>query len=130
MPLHERPILGGRHAHPSLGMSLTWLAQELLKMQPVIGDPNDIATCHALGLNFSRAWALGELARHWAVSDRARATALLAVAWEHQRASLPFLHSGGWMADHWIGTFAVMAYEVCTQATIEISEASAEADDG
>ena len=81
-------------------MPLTWIAQELLKMQPMIGDPNDIATCHALGLNLSRAWALGELAQHWAAKDPPKASALLVVAWEHQRASLPFLHSGGWMADH------------------------------
>eukprot|EP00928_Gymnodinium_smaydae_P062517 TRINITY_DN46365_c0_g1_i1.p1 TRINITY_DN46365_c0_g1~~TRINITY_DN46365_c0_g1_i1.p1 ORF type:complete len:402 (+),score=34.62 TRINITY_DN46365_c0_g1_i1:124-1329(+) len=106
-------------------LSLDWhLSQQnvkkLLDLTPQNGNPNDIRTCHALGLNFSRAQGLAELAV--ACSDRSASEELLKLAKTHFLASAPYLHSGGWMGDHWICTFALLALEACTHADGLVNE--------
>jgi len=88
--------------------------EEVLCLEPVPGDPHDIRTCHALGLNFSRAEGMAALAA--ASSDHEAAQNLLELAKTHLLAAAPYLRSGGWMGDHWIGTFAVLALEACLRA--------------
>eukprot|EP00929_Paragymnodinium_shiwhaense_P048923 TRINITY_DN24694_c0_g1_i5.p1 TRINITY_DN24694_c0_g1~~TRINITY_DN24694_c0_g1_i5.p1 ORF type:complete len:391 (+),score=81.33 TRINITY_DN24694_c0_g1_i5:43-1215(+) len=86
----------------------------LLRLQPVMGDPDDMRTCHALGLNFSRAEGLCHaillrLTCPGSTGDCLKG--LHAAAQDHFSTSAKFLDSGGFMADHWIGTFALLAEE-------------------
>jgi len=114
------PLLVEAQLHMAAGgdSGWEWLRRlelgELLGLEPVRGDPHDIRTCHALGLNFSRAEGLAELATAW--PDPTAAAMLLDKARAHLAASAPYLRSGGWMGDHWIGTFALLALEACLRA--------------
>lgn len=78
-------------------------------------------TCHSLGLNFSRAEGLAQLSQVVAQESLHTARALLAKAEQHFQASLPFVNSGGWMADHWICTFGILAAEAYEEAAAQLS---------
>ena len=93
------------------------------------GDPADRSLTHLVGLNFSRSWCLSHIA---AVARKAgqaaqagggggglamgRAEELEAMAAEHLAAALPLATSGGWMGDHWLHTFALLALQAAATA--------------
>jgi len=96
----------------------TWWMPEvasLLKLKPVTGNPHDMKSCHAIGLNFSRAEGLAQLSLR--CHDHGEALLLLRSARHHWESSVPFVNCGGWMADHWVCTFGLMALEAFLHAS-------------
>ncbi|CAK0813376.1 unnamed protein product, partial [Prorocentrum cordatum] len=94
---------------------------------PADGDPHDVKTCHLIGRNFATAEALAELAARLAAgaaapggagspAAEAEAAGLLSAARRHFAAGAPHLDCGGWMGDHWVGTFALLAAEALGRA--------------
>ena len=69
------------------------------------GDPQMV---HLDGLNLSRAWCLRGIAGALAEGDPRRSVLDRAAA-VHLAAGLPHVHSGDYMGEHWLATFAVMA---------------------
>ena len=91
----------------------TWVAAflpELLAngiLEPAhVSDRTDPKIVHLDGLNLSRARCLYALAAALGSKD-ARREALLKTADAHGQASLPFIASGSYEGEHWLGTFAV-----------------------
>lgn len=91
----------------------TWVAAflpELLadgKLEPArVSDRTDPKIVHLDGLNLSRARCLYALTAALGWKD-ARREALLKTANLHAQASLPFIASGSYEGEHWLGTFAV-----------------------
>lgn len=91
----------------------TWLTAflpEFLKegiLAPAtVSDRTDPKIVHLDGLNLSRARCLYTLAAMLGPKDPRR-EALLRTAEAHARASLPFIASGGYEGEHWLGSFAV-----------------------
>ena len=73
-----------------------------LKMTPaIVSDRTDPKIVHLDGLNLSRARCL------YALSLSLRRPALLRLGDTHAQASLPFIASGSYEGEHWLGTFAV-----------------------
>jgi len=81
------------------------------------GDPHSVTKCHVIGLNLSRAEGLAALAAH-PLSTRKRE--LLARSKAHLDKGGEQVGTGGWMADHWVGTFAVTALEEFQHAACTI----------
>ena len=94
------------------------------------GDPADRSLTHLVGLNFSRSWCLSHIA---AVARKAaagggglamgRAEELEIMAAEHLAAALPLATSGGWMGDHWLHTFALLALQAAAAAAAAAASA-------
>lgn len=82
-------------------------AEELaLWLAPVaVGPRDDPQLVHNDGLNLSRAWHLGLLARH--VPQRREA--FLAARDAHLAAALPHVTGGHFVATHWLVSFALLA---------------------
>lgn len=72
-----------------------------------VSDRTDGKIVHLDGLNLSRAWCLGNLARALPEADPRRAP-LRAAADEHLASSLPHV-TGDYMGEHWLPTFALLA---------------------
>jgi len=91
----------------------TWAAgflPELMadgKLEPaIVSDRTDPKIVHLDGLNLSRARCLYAITAALGAKD-ARREALLKTADAHGQASLPFIASGSYEGEHWLGTFAV-----------------------
>ncbi len=69
-----------------------------------VGDRTDGKLVHLDGLNFSRAWVLLGLARHYNAYSH-----LIPIANAHINHSLPNLVGDGYEGGHWLGTFAIYA---------------------
>ncbi len=78
------------------GTDLAALAQPL-----AVADRSDPRIAHLDGLNLSRAWCWGILARQMGETARAAAA-------RHLDASLPHI-TGDYMGEHWLATFALLA---------------------
>jgi hypothetical protein len=77
------------------------------RLEPAkVSDRTDPKIVHLDGLNLSRARCLFGIAAAMGSKDPRR-SALLAAADAHARASLPYLASGSYEGEHWLGTFAV-----------------------
>ncbi len=91
----------------------TWVADflpDLMKnglLSPAkVSDRMDPKIVHLDGLNLSRARCLFIVAAMLGPKDPRRET-LMGTADAHARASLPFIASGGYEGEHWLGSFAV-----------------------
>ena len=83
-----------------------------LKLTPaVVSDRTDPKIVHLDGLNLSRARCL------YALSSALRRPALARLADIHAQASLPFIASGSYEGEHWLGTFAVQLMDARERAT-------------
>lgn len=77
------------------------------KLEPaVVSDRTDPKIVHLDGLNLSRARCLYLIVAALGAKDLRR-EALLKTAEAHGQASLPFIGSGSYEGEHWLGTFAV-----------------------
>jgi len=72
----------------------------------VVTDRADPKLAHIDGLNLSRSWMLGGIARGLPPGDL-RIPALLASAARHRNAALPEVTGEHYEGGHWLGTFAV-----------------------
>ncbi len=82
-----------------------------LKLTPaIVSDRTDPKIVHLDGLNLSRARCL------YALSKALRRPALSRLADTHAQASLPFIASGSYEGEHWLGTFAVQLMDAREQA--------------
>ncbi|MBL8382345.1 MAG: DUF2891 domain-containing protein [Burkholderiales bacterium] len=78
-------------------------------LEPVaVSDRADAQGVHLDGLNLSRAWCLAGIAAHLPAGDT-RVRALRASARAHLEAGLAHVDSGDFLAEHWLGSFAVAA---------------------
>ena len=73
-----------------------------------VSDRADAQGVHLDGLNLSRAWCLKAIADHLPPGEPRRA-ALHAAARTHLQAGLAHVASGDFLAEHWLGSFAVYA---------------------
>lgn len=77
---------------------------------PVVSDLNDYQTVHLVGLSFSKAWCMKEVAkklpRQHPLKEKfnSRAEAFLSNA-------LPLIFAGNYGGDHWLASFAVYALD-------------------
>jgi hypothetical protein len=95
------------------GTFRSWMKRFLpaLKLTPaIVSDRTDPKIVHLDGLNLSRARCLYALA---AALDR---PALMQLGDTHAQASLPFIASGSYEGEHWLGTFAVQMLDAREQA--------------
>jgi len=72
----------------------------------IVTDPTDPKLGHLYGLNLSRAWMLGGIARSLPPSDP-RVPALMAAARRHSDAGMQGVTGQHYEGGHWLGTFAV-----------------------
>jgi hypothetical protein len=82
------------------------LLKDGLLVPAKVSDRTDPKIVHLDGLNLSRARCLYAITAVLGSKD-ARREALLRTADVHARASLPFIASGGYEGEHWLGSFAV-----------------------
>lgn len=75
-----------------------------------VTDRSDGKIAHLDGLNLSRAWCWRSLGRALPPNDP-RGPIIAMAADEHLAASLPYV-AGDYMGEHWLATFAVLAFEV------------------
>ena len=97
-----------------------WLTQFLPSLQPnstcalrapaSVSDRADPQGVHLDGLNLSRAWCLAAMAQALPPGD-GRAALLAEAADHHLAAGLAHVNSGDFLAEHWLGTFAVYALQ-------------------
>ncbi len=73
-----------------------------------VSDRADAQGVHLDGLNLSRAWCLRAIADHLPPGEPRRAT-LQVAARTHLQAGLAHVASGDFLAEHWLGSFAVYA---------------------
>jgi hypothetical protein len=89
---------------------VTAFLPELLKdgnlVPALVSDRTDPKIVHLDGLNLSRARCLYLIAATLGAKDPRREP-LLRTAETHAQASLPFIASGGYEGEHWLGSFAV-----------------------
>ena len=76
----------------------------------IVSDRTDPKIVHLDGLNLSRARCL------YALSAALRKPALAQLGDTHAQASLPFIASGSYEGEHWLGTFAVQMLDAREQA--------------
>jgi hypothetical protein len=83
-----------------------------LKMTPaIVSDRTDPKIVHLDGLNLSRARCL------YALSGALGRPALTRLGDTHAQASLPFIASGSYEGEHWLGTFAVHMLDARSQVS-------------
>ncbi len=97
-----------------------WLTQFLPSLQPerncallvpaTVSDRADPQGVHLDGLNLSRAWCLAAIAQALPAGD-GRIGLLSEAADRHLAAGLVHVNSGDFLAEHWLGTFAVYALD-------------------
>jgi hypothetical protein len=81
-----------------------------VKLTPaIVSDRTDPKIVHLDGLNLSRARCL------YALSAALRRPALAQLGDTHAQASLPFIASGSYEGEHWLGTFAVQMLDAREQ---------------
>ena len=75
----------------------------------IVSDRSDGKIAHLDGLNLSRAWALGKIAKVL-TPDHSAYPVLVKARLSHLAAALPHL-SGDYAGEHWLSSFAVLALE-------------------
>src|SRR4029077_6812640 len=91
----------------------TWMKKFLpaVRLTPaIVSDRTDPKIVHLDGLNLSRARCL------YALSLALERPALARLADTHAQASLPYIASGSYEGEHWLGTFAVQLMDAREQA--------------
>jgi len=91
----------------------TWMKAFLpaLNLTPaIVSDRTDPKIVHLDGLNLSRARCL------YALAAALRKPALARLGDTHAQASLPYIASGSYEGEHWLGTFAVHMLDARAQA--------------
>ena len=77
---------------------------------PVVSDLTDYQTVHLVGLSFSRAWCMKEIAKTLPIKNKNRNT-LIITANKVTDKALPLLFAGNYGGDHWLASFALMALD-------------------
>jgi hypothetical protein len=80
---------------------------ERLTVPATVSDPQDGQGAHLHGLNLYRIHALRRLEPSVPAADRPR---IAAAARAHEPAATSALADTGWMSEHWLGAYAVLAY--------------------
>lgn len=83
--------------------------QNIFKI-PVVSDINDYQTVHLVGLSFSKAWCMKEVAKALPAGHSMKA-AFKNKSSEFLQKALPLLFQGNYGGDHWLASFAVYALE-------------------
>jgi len=108
--LEEAALMGKLLSKSEFRTWVTDFLPELMKnglLTPAkVSDRRDPKIVHLDGLNLSRARCLFIVAAVLGPKDPRRET-LMGTADAHARASLPFIASGGYEGEHWLGSFAV-----------------------
>lgn len=86
----------------------------------IVSDRADPQGVHLDGLNLSRAWCLAAITERLPAGD-ARRSHLAAAAGAHLGAGLAHVTNGDFLAEHWLGSFAVYAL---TQTTLGAGESA------
>ena len=83
-------------------------ASAMARFEPAeVSDRSDGKIAHLDGLNLSRSWCMRALAA--AIASSPRVAALEASALRHLDAALPHV-AGDYMGEHWLATFALLAF--------------------
>lgn len=77
---------------------------------PQVSDLNDYQIVHLVGLSFSRALCMKDIARQLPAKNKNRAV-LLDTADKLIEHALPQLFSSNYGGDHWLASFALMAID-------------------
>jgi|WetSurMetagenome_2_1015567.scaffolds.fasta_scaffold15395_2 hypothetical protein len=72
-----------------------------------VTDPTDPKLVHLYGLNFNRAWCLNDISSKMPKENRKQVRDL---ALQHFQYTIPHVVSGSYSGDHWLATFAVLAF--------------------
>ena len=111
-PALEEATLMARILSPSAFRSWMKAFLPAVKLTPaIVSDRTDPKIVHLDGLNLSRARCL------YALSTALRRPALAQLGDTHAQASLPFIASGSYEGEHWLGTFAVQMLDAREQGT-------------
>jgi DUF2891 family protein len=111
-PALEEAALMARILSPSAFRSWMKAFLPAVKLTPaIVSDRTDPKIVHLDGLNLSRARCL------YALSVALRRPALAQLGDTHAQASLPFIASGSYEGEHWLGTFAVQMLDAREQST-------------
>ena len=111
-PVLEEAALMARILSPSAFRSWMKAFLPAVKLTPaIVSDRTDPKIVHLDGLNLSRARCL------YALSTALRRPALAQLGDTHAQASLPFIASGSYEGEHWLGTFAVQMLDAREQGT-------------
>ena len=111
-PALEEATLMARILSPSAFRSWMRAFLPAVKLTPaIVSDRTDPKIVHLDGLNLSRARCL------YALSTALRRPALAQLGDTHAQASLPFIASGSYEGEHWLGTFAVQMLDAREQGT-------------
>ena len=111
-PALEEAALMARILSPSAFRSWMKAFLPAVKLTPaIVSDRTDPKIVHLDGLNLSRARCL------YALSTALRRPALAQLGDTHAQASLPFIASGSYEGEHWLGTFAVQMLDAREQGT-------------
>ena len=111
-PALEEAALMARILSPSAFRSWMRAFLPAVKLTPaIVSDRTDPKIVHLDGLNLSRARCL------YALSTALRRPALAQLGDTHAQASLPFIASGSYEGEHWLGTFAVQMLDAREQGT-------------
>jgi hypothetical protein len=111
-PALEEAALMARILSPSGFRSWMKAFLPAVKLTPaIVSDRTDPKIVHLDGLNLSRARCL------YALSAALRRPELAQLGDTHAQASLPFIASGSYEGEHWLGTFAVQMLDAREQGT-------------
>ncbi|HHT23691.1 MAG TPA: DUF2891 domain-containing protein [Bacteroidales bacterium] len=77
---------------------------------PVVSDLSDYQTVHLVGLSFSRAWCMKDIATALPKNNKKR-NILNNTADKLINNALPLLFAGNYGGDHWLASFALMALQ-------------------
>jgi len=111
-PALEEAALMARILSPSAFRSWMKAFLPAVKLTPaIVSDRTDPKIVHLDGLNLSRARCL------YALSTALRRPVLAQLGDTHAQASLPFIASGSYEGEHWLGTFAVQMLDAREQRT-------------
>lgn len=81
---------------------------ENIEQIPIISDVNDYQTVHLVGLSFSKAWAMKNIANALPKENKLRKRFELTRE-KFIENSLPIIFQGNYGGDHWLASFAVYA---------------------
>ena len=77
---------------------------------PIVSDLSDYQTVHLVGLSFSRAWCMKEIANALPANNKNKKR-LFETANILTDKALPLLFGGNYGGDHWLASFALMALD-------------------
>lgn len=77
---------------------------------PIVSDLSDYQTVHLVGLSFSKAWCMKDIAKALPSNNREQRK-LTETAQKLTDKALPLLFAGNYGGDHWLTSFALMALD-------------------